>query len=69
MKYPIGIQDFGSIREGGYVYVDKTRDIFNVLNSGSYLEAFADGTKKRIAGGGQLLLRYPPHRAVGGRAD
>lgn len=24
MKYPIGIQNFGEIREGGYVYVDKT---------------------------------------------
>ena len=24
MKYPIGIQDFRVLREGGYVYVDKT---------------------------------------------
>jgi hypothetical protein len=24
MKYPIGIQNFGEIRRGGYVYVDKT---------------------------------------------
>ena len=24
MKYPIGIQDFKSIVDGGFVYVDKT---------------------------------------------
>ena len=24
MKYPIGIQNFGEVRNGGYVYVDKT---------------------------------------------
>jgi hypothetical protein len=23
-KYPVGIQDFGEIRNGGYLYVDKT---------------------------------------------
>ena len=65
MKYPIGIQDFGSIREGGYVYVDKTRDIFNVLNSGSYLEAFVDGTKKRIAGGGPTSPPLPTASSSG----
>ena len=36
MKYPIGIQDFRNIREGGYVYVDKTQDIFQVLQRGKY---------------------------------
>ena len=25
MKYPIGIQDFGKIRDDGYVYLDKSR--------------------------------------------
>ncbi len=24
MKYPVGIQDFGEVIRGGYVYVDKT---------------------------------------------
>ena len=28
MKYPIGIQDFRTIREDGYVYVDKTSLIY-----------------------------------------
>ncbi len=36
MKYPIGIQDFKEIREKGFVYIDKTKQIFDVLNSGKY---------------------------------
>ena len=31
----IGIQDFRKIREGGYLYVDKTEMISRVLSSGS----------------------------------
>lgn len=34
MKYPIGIQDFKSIREDGYVYVDKTALIYDMVSSG-----------------------------------
>jgi hypothetical protein len=37
MKYPIGIQDFRKLREGGYVYVDKTLHIHRVLQGGNYL--------------------------------
>ncbi len=36
MKYPIGIQDFRKIREEGFVYVDKTEQIFNLLKNGDY---------------------------------
>ncbi len=36
MKYPIGIQDFRKLREGGYVYVDKTQELFNILEGSSY---------------------------------
>ena len=36
MKYPIGIQDFRELREGGYVYVDKTQQLFSVVDSGKY---------------------------------
>lgn len=36
MKFPIGIQDFGELREGGYVYVDKTRHIHNIITRGKY---------------------------------
>ena len=31
MKYPIGIQDFESIINGGYVYVDKTALVYRLL--------------------------------------
>lgn len=36
MKYPIGIQNFESLRKDGYVYVDKTRHVFNLANEGRY---------------------------------
>ncbi|MCO6487240.1 MAG: ATP-binding protein [Phaeodactylibacter sp.] len=36
MKYPIGIQDFRELREGGYVYVDKTAYIHRMLAGGKY---------------------------------
>ena len=35
-KYPIGIQDFRKLRKGGYVYVDKTEEIFHLLQRGNY---------------------------------
>ena len=34
MKYPIGIQSFEHIREDGYVYVDKTDLIYNLVTQG-----------------------------------
>ena len=35
MKYPIGIQDFRKLREGGYVYVDKTEHIHRIITGSS----------------------------------
>lgn len=35
-KYPIGLQEFRKIREGGFVYVDKTQLIHTLIESGSY---------------------------------
>ncbi len=35
-KYPIGLQDFRKIREGGFLYVDKTRLTHTLIESGSY---------------------------------
>jgi hypothetical protein len=35
-KLPIGIQTFSEIREGEYVYVDKTKQIHELINSGKY---------------------------------
>ncbi len=34
--YPIGIQSFSEIREGGYVYVDKTAAIYGLASTGKY---------------------------------
>ena len=34
MKYPIGIQSFEKLREGGYVYVDKTALIYSLTHEG-----------------------------------
>jgi hypothetical protein len=36
MLYPIGIQSFSEIRNGGYVYVDKTADIYKLVSTGKY---------------------------------
>ena len=36
MKYPIGIQDFEKIRREGYVYVDKTPQMWKMVSEGSY---------------------------------
>ncbi len=35
-KYPIGIQDFRELIKGGYMYIDKTREIFELIESGKY---------------------------------
>ncbi len=36
MKYPVGIQNFGEIICGGYVYVDKTALIWQLIDRGKY---------------------------------
>ncbi|WP_421949422.1 AAA family ATPase [Phaeodactylibacter xiamenensis] len=36
MKYPIGIQDFRELREGGYVYVDKTEYLHRIIEGGKH---------------------------------
>jgi len=35
-KYPIGLQSFRKIREGGYVYIDKTEIIHRLIKTGQY---------------------------------
>ncbi|SFD59626.1 PD-(D/E)XK nuclease superfamily protein [Chitinophaga sp. CF118] len=35
-KYPIGLQDFGKIRRDGFLYIDKTQLIYNLIESGNY---------------------------------
>lgn len=34
--YPIGIQNFESLREDGYIYVDKTELIYQLVKTGRY---------------------------------
>ncbi len=36
MKFPVGIQDFGKLREGNYAYVDKTKYIKLLLETPNY---------------------------------
>lgn len=36
VKYPIGIQTFSEIRQNGYIYVDKTEYIHELVSSGKY---------------------------------
>ena len=35
-KYPIGLQSFREIREGDYVYIDKTEVIHQLVKTGKY---------------------------------
>ena len=35
-KYPVGIQDFGEVIRGGYVYVDKTALMWRLIDTGKY---------------------------------
>lgn len=35
-KYPIGLQNFREIREGDYLYIDKTKIIHQLIDSGKY---------------------------------
>ena len=36
LKYPIGVQSFEKIRKGGYIYVDKTKYIWDLVSKGNY---------------------------------
>lgn len=36
-KYPIGESSFRAIREGGWLYVDKTADMYRLVNENTYL--------------------------------
>ena len=51
MKYPIGVQDFEDLRKNGYVYVDKTRQIYEIATHG---KSYFLGRPRRF--GKSLLL-------------
>jgi hypothetical protein len=37
IKYPVGLQDFKRIREGNFLYVDKTAFIYRLVNTSTYV--------------------------------
>ena len=54
MKYPIGIQDFEKIIEGGYVYLDKTSLVYDLVQNGNI---YFLSRPRRF---GKSLLSKPP---------
>ena len=36
MLYPIGIQNFEKLRDGNYVYVDKTDQLYDIVSQSGY---------------------------------
>lgn len=55
MKFPIGIQDFKSISNDGFVYVDKTALLYKMANEG---KTYAMAPNHPITeGGGNVLCR------------
>jgi len=50
MKYPLGIQTFEKIREGGFFYMDKTAMVYDLAKGGTYYFL----SRPRRFGGGRL---------------
>lgn len=51
MKYPIGIQSFDQVIEGGYLYIDKTKYIYDLAHGS---KAYFLGRPRRF--GKSLLI-------------
>lgn len=70
MKFPIGIQDFKKIREGGFVYVDKTELLYQmVTGKGVYIFEFkldgsAEEALRQIEAKGYARPYAADHRPV-----
>jgi hypothetical protein len=63
IKYPVGYQDFKTIREGGFLYVDKTDLIFNLVDSYKY--AFLSRPRRF----GKTLLTSTLHYYLAGHKE
>lgn len=63
LKYPIGIQTFSKIREGGYIYIDKTAYIRKLIDSGDF---YFLSRPRRF---GKSLLLSTLEAYFGGRRD
>lgn len=62
-RYPIGIQSFSKLREGGFTYIDKTRFIGKLINEGQY---FFLSRPRRF---GKSLLLSTIHAYFDGRRE
>ena len=62
MKYPIGIQSFERIRQDGYAYVDKTREIYQLTSKGKY---YFLGRPRRFGKSCSSLPSKPTTRGAG----
>ena len=60
--YPIGIQNFESLRNDGYLYVDKTRLIYQLVKTGRYYFL-------SILSGKERTIRRIGYRTTGKRLD
>lgn len=65
-KYPVGIQSFKELREGKYIYVDKTKLVHTLIESGKYFflsrprrfgKSLLISTIKEIFGGRKELFK------------
>ncbi len=63
IRYPIGIQSFPSLREGGYAYVDKTRFVAQLVTESKYVFL----SRPRRFGKSLLLSTF--HAYFDGRRD
>jgi hypothetical protein len=63
IKYPIGYQDFKEIREGGFLYVDKTDLIHKLVSTSKYV--FLSRPRRF----GKTLLTSTLHYYLSGRKD
>ncbi len=55
--YPIGIQNFESLRKDGYLYIDKTALIYQLANTGRYYSSAVPSASGKA-------WCYPPWRPI-----
>ncbi len=59
MKYPIGVKDFELIVKGGYVYVDKTQLVYDLVHNGMIYQSGYLTIKGRNMNLDSYLLDFP----------
>lgn len=61
MKYPIGIQSFDKIREDGYIYVDKTALIYDLVKNGNIYFLSRPRRKQQSEGRVDCIVETPDY--------